>query len=257
MSGGAGDAVRTMALIVLITFVVETAIMVLLSLLRGGGDPLALALVDALLLALLIAPPIYWLVRRPIRSEHQRRLLAESEAGAARRLAQIDSLTGILNRRAILWFLRDSHAAAERYGHPLSVALIDVDAFKAINDSHGHDAGDRALQDLVSIVGGSLRAADKIGRWGGDEFLVVLPNSDVEATHALSDRLRALVYEHGLAVGEQVVELSVSIGATELQPGESCEQMLLRVDRALYEAKESGRNRVVSSRAAQVSNLRA
>jgi diguanylate cyclase (GGDEF)-like protein len=209
--------------------------------LTAGG--IAGILVDAAILAVLIAPPIYWLVLRPLEREHRRLLEAELRADSLGHLATTDPLTETLNRRGIIDRLDEAIAEASRYGRQLSVAMVDVDHFKRVNDRYGHAVGDRVLIRVAKVVTRGLRTPDKIGRLGGDEFLVILPETGLESSIALSERLRES-FLHGLPDAE--LDIAVSIGTTEWSPDESHEQLLSRVDDALYQAKREGRNRVVS-----------
>ena len=147
-----------------------------------------------------------------------------------------DFMTGTLNRRGIERALLVEIGRSNRFGIPLTVALIDVDAFKQINDSLGHAEGDRTLLSVSRSIGRSLRAYDTIGRYGGDEFLVILPNSTaIEALHVM-ERVRKDV----AAVASESPTLS--IGITSLVPGEAQLDLIARADQALYAAKDDGRN---------------
>lgn len=161
------------------------------------------------------------------------------------RQARTDALTGIANRR---WFQECAQAEFERsrrYGRPLSLVAIDVDHFKDINDHHGHLAGDRVLQTLTQCVGEGLRANDVFARTGGEEFCILLPETDLAAALELAGRLR----EHiGMCVtlGELGMRVSASFGVTcMIEADRHFDQVFARSDRALYAAKEQGRDRVV------------
>ena len=177
---------------------------------------------------------------------HERRLEAEGEAEKAGRLAITDSLTQVLNRRGIKIELLQAIAQSERYHHPLSAALLDIDRFKKVNDTYGHQAGDRVLERVARLLAETLRAPDNLGRYGGEEFLLVLPETDLDATNLIAERIRRTVRETDFRVDEASIKLTVSIGATEFQSGEPLMELFARVDRALYEAKQSGRNLVVA-----------
>lgn len=174
-------------------------------------------------------------------------------AAAERRvheLARTDDLTGIANRRHLGERLRDERGRAARYGRPLSLALVDVDHFKKVNDAYGHDAGDAVLREVARTVAGAMREPDLLGRWGGEELLAILPETDGAGARALGERLRAAVEAlrvdhggtpHGVTVSVGVATWTPSAPGAET-PGEDA--LLKRADEALYRAKAAGRNRV-------------
>jgi diguanylate cyclase (GGDEF)-like protein len=151
-----------------------------------------------------------------------------------------DLLSGVLNRRGIELKLTTELKRAARSGQNLSVALIDIDHFKTINDRAGHAAGDSALRDVVSAVSERLRAHDFLGRFGGDEFLLVLPQTSCSDAVLVSSRIEQSV--RGLSVPGAGLPLTVSIGVTQATPGEVADPLLARADKALYTAKNEGRN---------------
>jgi two-component system, cell cycle response regulator len=156
-------------------------------------------------------------------------------------LLREDALTGLSNRRAILTQLTGMVSAARRHGHPLSVAVLDLDHFKAINDTYGHKAGDQVLVATAQAMGRHLRAEDQLGRLGGEEFLVLLPDTGDEAAAAVAEKLRAEV-----ATAPTPVPVTVSIGVATWD-GEAPEDLLHRADEALYAAKQGGRDRVMAA----------
>jgi len=154
-----------------------------------------------------------------------------------------DPLTKLSNRRFILTQLAAAVSAARRHERALSVAIVDIDHFKSVNDEHGHAAGDRVLAAVASSMRHHLRAEDQLGRLGGEEFLALLPDADARAAATTAEKLRAAVA--ALAVGHDGVELAVTISAGwAAWDGESPEELLRRADEALYEAKRGGRDRV-------------
>ena len=157
------------------------------------------------------------------------------QAESLERLSRTDPLTGAGNRRHLDAVLEREMASAERTGKSLSVAFVDLDYFKRFNDTHGHGAGDRLLEELASVWSDTLRPADTLARVGGEEFVVVMPNTTVENGRIAVERLRALV-----PYGQ-----TCSAGIAEVQPGEQADEFLGRADQALYEAKRQGRNRSV------------
>jgi diguanylate cyclase (GGDEF)-like protein len=156
-------------------------------------------------------------------------------------LATSDPLTGLGNRLAMNQELERQEAQRLRYGRSYSVLLLDVDEFKRINDERGHAVGDRVLREVASIVLAGLRDSDRAYRFGGDEFLVVLTETDREGAGVVAERIRQQVGADPLRCEGGPLALSVSIGAAEAAPDED---LIERVDKALYRAKRGGRNRV-------------
>jgi diguanylate cyclase (GGDEF)-like protein len=177
--------------------------------------------------------------------EHQRRLV---------RAASTDALTGVANRLAGELRLIESIKQADRKSRATSVLLLDLDEFKGINDQHGHPVGDQVLQAVAAMTSTAVRADDCVARWGGEEFLVVLPSCEVADAQILAERVRARIQsEHFRA--DNLPPCTASIGVAELLPGESRDELLSRVDLALYKAKELGRNRVEVAPAAPLSAM--
>lgn len=159
------------------------------------------------------------------------------------RLASLDPLTGCLNRRAGSALLEKESQRSRRYSRPLSQILLDIDHFKLINDRYGHARGDQVLRHLAQLCRDQLRASDGLIRWGGEEFLVILPETSLPEAGQLAERLRSAVAEHPLgAPGGLQMAVTVSLGYAEAGPEESWEATLARADEALYQAKEAGRN---------------
>jgi two-component system, cell cycle response regulator len=162
-------------------------------------------------------------------------------------LATHDSLTGVWNRRGILEILQRELARTDRRPEePVSVLLADVDHFKSINDSLGHAAGDRVLAELAKLLGRKIRSYDALGRYGGEEFLLVLPRTTTDQAHMVAERLRQATAEANLGFYDTAVQVSVSIGVATSSPEgrDSPADILCRADEGLYLAKRSGRNRV-------------
>ena len=159
-------------------------------------------------------------------------------------LAIRDELTGGYNRRFMLDALERERSRAERLREPFSVCMLDLDHFKSINDTLGHAAGDAVLQELPGIAGQGLRGVDVFGRFGGEEFLLVLPGTGLEGARRVAERVRAAVEAArfpGLPEGRRV---TVTLGVAERAAGEDIRGLLKRADRALYAGKGAGRNRV-------------
>jgi diguanylate cyclase (GGDEF)-like protein len=188
-------------------------------------------------------------------ADDRRRLQREAEATkrelhAAYELARHDELTHLYNRRAMEDILADETARAVRYRRPLSLLMIDFDHFKDINDRHGHRAGDGVLREAALVILSELRANDKATRYGGEEFVVILPETTGEEALTLAERVRAAMESRVFRViSEQgdTVELRVTVSIGVAAVGEraaSSERLVREADRALYDAKASGRNRV-------------
>lgn len=160
------------------------------------------------------------------------------------RLAHTDALTGLANRRSILERLAEEMARAKRGGHRVGVIEVDADYFKRVNDEFGHAAGDTVLKEVATRILGELRGYDAAGRLGGEEFLIVSPETDDEGVTALAERLRAAVQASAVVHAKDSIPVTVSAGATLSTGDDTAEDALLRADRALYVAKDAGRNRV-------------
>jgi two-component system cell cycle response regulator len=162
-------------------------------------------------------------------------------------LAVTDELTGLANRRRLTDALASGMALARRQRTPLSVVLADLDRFKELNDTLGHEAGDRALVRTAQALQAGLREVDVLGRWGGEEFLVVLPGSDEAGAREVGERLRKVVEQMGLVNQVTGNTLTTSVGVATLGEGvDSPAELVRRADQALYAAKAAGRNRVES-----------
>jgi diguanylate cyclase (GGDEF)-like protein len=162
-------------------------------------------------------------------------------------LSYTDELTGYYNRRYISSRLEEEISRSLRYGMPLSIVLTDLDHFKQINDTHGHLAGDRALQAVANLIRAALRDTDLIGRFGGEEFLLILTNTDMAGAEIFCNRLRERLEHHPIVLGDSIITLTASFGIATLsdQCGNSF-QLLRSADQNLYRAKAEGRNRVVA-----------
>lgn len=155
-----------------------------------------------------------------------------------------DAMTGACNRRYLGSLIEGEIEVARRHARPFSVIFIDIDHFKDINDTHGHATGDEVLKGVVGIVSSALRAGDRLGRWGGEEFLVFLPGTGLDGARALAERLRASIEEGG---GRTPVAVTASLGVAGHRNDESLDQLIHRADQALYQAKNEGRNRVCTA----------
>ncbi len=159
-------------------------------------------------------------------------------------VAEHDALTSVVNRRFLTTLMEMLTQRARRSGQAYSVAMMDVDHFKAVNDNHGHLVGDSVLQRVAQVVSADLRASDAFGRWGGEEFLLVMPDTPLLHARSKTEQLRTLVARIDWSDIAPGLKVTVSAGVTQWKDGERVEAVIARVDAALYAAKHHGRNRV-------------
>jgi diguanylate cyclase (GGDEF)-like protein len=181
--------------------------------------------------ALLLGVSLYW-------NRKLRRLNLQLE-----RMSVTDRLTGLYNRLYIDETLAREIRRAERYRAPFSIILLDIDYFKQVNDTHGHPVGDQVLITLAALLGKTTRETDVVGRWGGEEFLIVCPQTEHDGAMILAENLRAEVERNVFPV---IGKLSISLGVGDYQEGDNANDLIVRADTALYRAKANGRNRVES-----------
>jgi diguanylate cyclase (GGDEF)-like protein len=168
---------------------------------------------------------------------------SQTEAGRLAYAATVDSLTGLLNRTYLDGRLHQEFERAKRAANPLAVVMADVDDFKTINDSHGHQIGDAVLQVVGAIIRSAVRVFDVCARYGGDEFAILMPGTDQVSAAACAERIRRRVAEYrGDPVGPPLPSLTMSVGVAVIEGGDSPAELLLRADRALYQAKAAGKN---------------
>ena len=210
------------------------------------GLPFVYSIVLAVWLAVMLTVTMGTRVQTELARERDHTQVISEELAAANRelevLAVTDPLTGLNNRARL-----DESLAAEvdrslRYGDELSVALIDIDHFKAVNDTYGHLVGDAVLVTLAGILVRSVRVTDTVGRWGGEEFLIVLPNTGAQAGRFVAEDLRAAVESEQF---DHRAPVTISAGVATFIVGESADDLVARADEALYLAKDAGRNLVV------------
>ena len=237
--------------IALVALVVETVIMLGFNWLGMGLSNWKFALLDAGLLAILVALIAHYAFVRP-KDRKIQSMLADLEDARlkAEELARIDALTGVLSRRAVLEALDEEVERAKRHGDGLACLMLDLDRFKAINDRHGHQFGDKALRRIAQVIAELCRAYDHLGRYGGEEFLLILPETQLDGAIAFAERVRSAVAETSL--DENGERLTLSIGVTvRLSDDGSPDTLIAEADQALLEAKAAGRNRVVAHHAAR------
>ncbi len=159
-----------------------------------------------------------------------------------------DPLTGLLNRRGIDDAFRQEASRCDRRGTRLCLALIDLDNFKSINDTFGHQSGDNALIHVSNVVRNTLRPTDRLGRFGGEEFLILLPETELKESAGVLARVKREVASKPLSESELNLKITFSGGVTERRERESFDQLLARADAALYQAKHAGKNRITLAR---------
>lgn len=211
-------------------------------LLRGRQPPNALApgsvdglhyfnVLAAMVILIAMAGYYYYLIER---AQH-----------ALQNLARTDPLTSLSNRRALIEAMTLEHRRLRRADRPLSFIIGDLDHFKAINDTHGHEVGDHVLVAIGQAMATVVRDVDHLGRWGGEEFLVVLPDTDQAGAFHIAERLRQKVAAVTVPAGVATLKVSMTFGVSQLRPREHPEQAIARADAALYDGKHGGRNRVL------------
>jgi diguanylate cyclase (GGDEF)-like protein/PAS domain S-box-containing protein len=161
-----------------------------------------------------------------------------------RREVEEDALTGVGSRRYAEIRLQSAIADCARHGERSGVLFLDVDHFKQVNDTYGHDTGDRVLRMVADTLRVNVRSTDSVGRWGGEEFIVLLPGVESQALSTIAEKLRTLVSHSWVAVREGRLAVTVSVGGTVTRPSDTLESLLRRVDDLLYRSKAAGRDRV-------------
>lgn len=185
--------------------------------------------------------------RQQVEAAEQRIRQLEAELAEAGEKVREDQLTGALNRRGMDEAFDREIAIRQRNSRPLSVALLDIDNFKVLNDTHGHQAGDSALVHLAKLIRDTIRPTDTVARYGGEEFLILLPDSSVEESAIVIKRLQRQLTKHFFLHDNQNLLITFSAGVTGHAPDETQQQVIARADKALYQAKAAGKNRVVTA----------
>jgi len=162
---------------------------------------------------------------------------------ALREASTHDSLTGMANRRLLLERLKEETERGKRYPQPFSLAMLDLDYFKQVNDKYGHDVGDRLLREVAQVMEAEVREGDLCGRWGGEEFLIVLPETDLEGAASVIERVCASIRALEILVGDQLLSVTISAGIAEHWSVDTYATTINRADNALLQAKRAGRDR--------------
>ncbi|GAW35927.1 putative diguanylate cyclase YedQ [Roseovarius sp. A-2] len=222
-----GDQIRFTVAMALIVLAISTALRPLML----PPELVAPTLFPGSVMAIMIAAPIGWIVARRLRAVHD--LSARLEHALHH-----DLLTGVRTRASF------HEAVAALEGQPCAVIVADIDHFKGFNDCHGHFAGDQALRQFATILASNCRGTDLVARFGGEEFVIVLPGVDMKQGGRIADRLADRVRSSAIYVGERSLSLTASFGVAPVQAGGDMDQAIQQADRALYQAKHAGRDRV-------------
>lgn len=192
-----------------------------------------------------IALPIILLIivivfsNRRVAKEIKRRLQIEN---TLHNVANTDTLTSIYNRRRLVQILQENVAISSRYKRPLSLIFFDVDDFKVINDNYGHDIGDTILKEIASLVKENIRATDSLGRWGGEEFIVILPETEEKAAEVMAKHIRDIIYNYDFE--EIKTYISSSFGVTQMTSQDTIDSLIKRASDSMYHVKKHGKNNV-------------
>lgn len=241
---------RSFLLVAVASFVIIVAVLGLLQMSGFTQNSWANWLLAGAIGAAAIAVAVFWLVLLPV----QRRLDGKGKSmeldvlpvKQGEQVSITDPLTGIMNRHGITVSVLDAMALGERYGYPLSIALLDIDHLRKLNMEYGQDFGDQVLATVAGIIADSLRMPDKVGRFSGHEFLLVLPHTEIDDAAAIAERTRALVADHDFDAGGQRVKLTCSVGVTQYTQSEDIEAMLSRAASGVDAARDKGRNTTVA-----------
>jgi diguanylate cyclase (GGDEF)-like protein len=180
-------------------------------------------------------------INRQLEEEINRRIKLEA---TLKEMAATDPLTGLYNRREYDMLFQHEMERANRMNTPLSVGIIDLDHFKQVNDTYGHAAGDEVLRRTARLFRENLRTMDVVGRWGGEEFIIMLPEIAIDQANMTCNRLLTALAATDIDVGSASIKITATIGITQLFPGDKIDEIIRRADEALYKGKEAGRNRV-------------
>jgi len=164
----------------------------------------------------------------------------------ALKAAHSDALTGLNNRGALDKILSREVDISNRHEIPLSLIVLDIDYFKSINDQYGHAVGDKVLQNLSRCIENEIRGCDILFRYGGEEFVIVLTNTDIDGAELLAERIRSAVINEAFIINNKSIPIRISLGVAQIESNEDAEQLFTKSDTALYEAKRNGRNQTIT-----------
>jgi len=259
-------AFRSFFLIILIIFIVELLIMGIFRYFLDYDNAWAEMILDAVILSFVQFPTLYYLMLRPMEQEIVERRRSENELRRAKELlefanrevnsslereqilARTDGLTGLYNFRHFFELASREFGASVRYQRPLAIVIFDIDYLKKVNDKLGHLAGDKILITASQAVATQMRGVDVLARYGGDEFVIMLPETGAQEAFNIAERIRVSVAAGLLLTNFNEFAITLSMGVSELlsdPADETIEQIVQRADKALYIAKETGRNRTV------------
>jgi diguanylate cyclase (GGDEF)-like protein len=171
----------------------------------------------------------------------------ENEAEEYKELAFTDKLTGLYNRRYIEDFIKSRMEDYQKRGIPFCVMFLDIDHFKLFNDNYGHELGDEVICMVGKACSLMIRSSDLFGRFGGEEFVAVLPGTNEQNMYVIADAMRSIVENTGISSGGDQLKVTISIGATMVRPDDTAESVMKRADELLYMSKEAGRNQVTTA----------
>lgn len=236
---------QTLPVIMGLSVLSSVGMLFLLTELMGLGYPPSFrrSLMVASFAPLLVSGPIGGVIVHLLRQVEEARQRAQQ-------LAWNDELTGLLNRRRFTEVGERELRLAQRQRTELALVLLDVDNFKHINDRHGHSGGDAVLQAMGRVLPASLRSTDVAARWGGEEFVLLLPGASGESALQVTERVRQAVAQQAIVSGGQVLRWTVSVGVADASEGEAFDALVRRADLAMYRAKSEGKNRVCAAEAA-------
>jgi len=186
------------------------------------------------------------MAEREVLLKKERQLTADLNGmnESLRILATMDSLTGVFNRRTILESLEKELHRSHRYGKVFGIILTDIDFFKIVNDTYGHQTGDNVLKCVCDNISANIRVNDVIGRYGGEEFLIIMPETDTDQAAIAAEKLRSAVESMSVPKESKQVKVTASFGVSSYRQSDDTKMIIARVDKALYESKKNGRNRV-------------
>ena len=213
---------------------------IVLSALHAYQDlsPMTEIVVGTFAAVMVLAPLLYLLTFCPLAREIRTRKKMETELT---KLAMTDNLTKLSNRAKFYEVIERETERFRRHNQPLSILLFDIDGFKTINDTYGHNVGDEALKSLTKLVGAQLREVDYFVRWGGDEFIIVAPDTGIDKAASLAERARRVVEAH---IFQTIGSCTITFSVAQFQASDTVDSFIKRADRGLYKAKEAGKNRV-------------